>query len=164
MQNEPTALTSEAFSITTDQPEKLETSNLVQSLTPNESPEASQTQPANAPKRKSEIWVTTDFLGFHRWANALDEVEYLRALHRHKFNVKVWHPVLHPDRDVEFHLFKTQVRVAVIKTQRVLANSPEMSCEMIGEEILRHLESEGWKPSRISVDEDGECGATLETL
>lgn len=113
---------------------------------------------------KTEIWIKTAFVGLHQWLDANDEVAYLRDLHRHTFNVQVWHPVTHPDRQVEFHTFKTQVILATLMVRRLLTANPGMSCEMLGEALLQVLHEAGWKPSKIIVDEDGECGATISDI
>ena len=56
------------------------------------------------------------------------------------------------------------VRRATILLQRMLLEKTEMSCEMMADEIITILQGENWMPSRVTVDEDGECGADVEVL
>jgi hypothetical protein len=104
---------------------------------------------------KTSIWVTSQFVGFHRWVNAPDDVAFLRSYHRHVFHVKVHIPVTHQDRDVEFFTFKKRLdaylSVAFHETKF------DQSCEMIAEKILGAFDC----ASVVEVSEDGENGAIV---
>lgn len=104
---------------------------------------------------QSLVWITTRFEAFHRWANAPDDVAFLRQYHRHMFHVKVWVPVTHSDRDVEFFQFKRKVELVIDAEFR--DRQFDMSCEMIGERLLYCL------PEAVGaeISEDGENGALV---
>ena len=49
--------------------------------------------------------------GLHKWGNCpIDEVSYLRDLHRHTFHIKCYKTVYHDDRDIEFIQFQHTVK------------------------------------------------------
>lgn len=113
---------------------------------------------------KKWIWVTFDKIGFHRYPGAsedpsLEAVKYLASVHRHKFNFKVQIEVFHADRELEFHMFQTYCMSLFDTT----LNVDHKSVEMISDDLYAELAVE--YPGRdmvISVDEDGECGCTIE--
>lgn len=103
---------------------------------------------------KTLVWITTEFVGFHRWVDAPDEVAFLRDWHRHIFKVKIAVKVTHSDRDVEFFIFKKQVKEFL--DNKYQNRQFESSCEMIAEHIAKHFNA-----FRVSVSEDGENGAIV---
>lgn len=110
------------------------------------------------------ITVHTSFEGFHRYADAPDEVSYLRDVHRHIFNVSVQMEVFHADRELEFIMVKHQLdKFISCLPVRVKENAAKMSCEMIAERIIEYLTvSYGSTRSiNVSVDEDGENGSVV---
>lgn len=104
---------------------------------------------------RTNVWVTTSFIGFHRWKDAPDSVAYLRDYHRHVFHVKAWKTVTGPDREVEFHSLKTKIDAWF--EARYADTRFEDSCEMIA---LALIESLGLSAAQVS--EDGENGAFVE--
>lgn len=108
---------------------------------------------------KMTLWVTTQFVGFHKWDNAPDEVAYLRGRHRHTFNVRVGIDVTAGnDRELEFHMIKS--RVNAIIDERLSALDDVGSCEMICKQIVAGLiDVYGNRTFVVETDEDGECGA-----
>lgn len=120
------------------------------------------------------VWCRTSFIGFHRWPGAPTQAMHLRYPHRHVFNVEVHVLVKHNDREIEFQLLKSLVD-DIIRTDMDLrklqpdtfipsavGDYASLSCEMIAEIICKHLVSRGFlKPHKVTVDEDGENGATL---
>ena len=58
----------------------------------------------------TEVYATIRIEGFHCWRDAPGEVAFLRNHHRHLFVIKVYKPVHHDDRDVEFILLGRIVR------------------------------------------------------
>jgi hypothetical protein len=54
-------------------------------------------------KTATSITVRFTAPGFHQWPAAPQRRAYLRERHRHLFHVAVTIPVLHADREVEFH-------------------------------------------------------------
>lgn len=104
------------------------------------------------------IRVRARYEGFHHWADAPDEVAFLRDNHRHEFHVNVLMQVKHHDREVEFILVKRWLE------DKVLAVFAEMqnvgSCEQQAEVIARDLRLKYGNDRYISVEvsEDGENG------
>jgi 6-pyruvoyl-tetrahydropterin synthase len=111
---------------------------------------------------KSEVWITTEFVGFHRWPEAPDEVYYLRNLHRHLFKVKVTVPI-EEDRQIEFHMLKADVDSALAESMlRSDNNRSTFSCEQTAELLAKAAIGHyaiAW--ARAEVSEDGECGSTV---
>lgn len=101
------------------------------------------------------IWVTTSFVGFHRWKDAPSEVEFLRHFHRHVFHVKLFVPVSHDNRDVEFLQLKDRLDAYLVLTFG--GEGFEHSCEQIASMILDVYPH----ATRCEVSEDGENGATV---
>lgn len=106
-----------------------------------------------------QVFCRTQFIGYHRWENAPDEVAFLRSNHRHVFHVKIVCRVKHGDRDVEFIMLKREV------DNYILLHFQEQtftkSCEMIAAEIMDYLCSAGYMPIFGEVSEDGENGGTI---
>ncbi len=123
---------------------------------------ASPTPPKVVTKKPGTvIWVKSSFIGMHQWPDAPADVAYLKHLHRHVFNVRVRIPVKHADREIEFHIFKRRLDFILASVEIKLSQNPSMSCEMIAMEINTLLNNDGYNPSAIQVDEDGECGAEI---
>lgn len=106
------------------------------------------------------IWITTQFVGFHKWPDAPDEVAYLRDYHRHRFGVKVAIVVKHSNRDVEFLTFKRQLENYIDSTFK--DKYFEYSCEHIAEMICKFISTVLLHiVLYVNVDEDGENGASV---
>jgi len=105
------------------------------------------------------IWVTTTFVGYHLWADAPDEVSFLRNNHRHLFYVCLEVAVKHLDREVEFFILKKQLNDFIDRhwSEGHFASS----CEMIAQSILEHFTAQHYHVRRVSVSEDNENGATI---
>jgi len=106
--------------------------------------------------RKS-IFVKFQFEGEHYWADAPDEVAFLRNPHRHMFHVKVELQVFHDDRDIEFILFKRELLSLFKDQNQCNGKSCEMICDDIADYILEHYPKRGG--FSVEVSEDGENGA-----
>lgn len=104
------------------------------------------------------IVVRTQFEAMHQWADAPDEVAFLRDLHRHVFHVELKLEVYHADRELEFILVKRAL-TKWLELQR----QPVGSCEMIAEQVLDWAERQYGEPRNrgacCTVSEDGENGA-----
>lgn len=102
------------------------------------------------------VWATTRLEGWHLWPAAPEPRDYLAARHRHLFHVRVTVPVLHDDRDVEFH---DLLDVIALAWQREWGPS---SCELIAKTLAGRmtlsLPNAAW--IEVDVSEDGEAGAT----
>lgn len=112
------------------------------------------------------VWVTTSFVGFHFWPDAPLARGYLRAPHRHRFGVRVEVPVDHDDREMEFHDLLDAVHFQVQQLAPVneltgVSHCGGYSCEMMAERIAQNLRENFDRPVTVTVDEDGECGATV---
>ena len=111
--------------------------------------------------RKPEIRmiaVTFQKSGVHQYPAAPDDVQYLRAPHRHLFKFKVKIQVWHDDREIEFHQFLNWVEGLYSGEQSLSLNNS--SCEMISDSLAAIIQSR--YPDRllqIEVWEDGECGS-----
>jgi hypothetical protein len=111
---------------------------------------------------KKQIIVTLEEEGLHYWKNCdLDEVEYLKTLHRHIFHIKCIKTVSHSDRDIEFIKYKHQIRNYLDKLYfsskyNCLLFGPK-SCEMIAEELINEFDLD-----ECEVMEDGENGAIVK--
>lgn len=111
--------------------------------------------------RKPEIRmiaVTFQKPGVHQYTAAPDDVQYLRAPHRHLFKFKVSIQVWHDDREIEFHQFLNWVEGLYSGEQSLSLNNS--SCEMISDSLAATIQSR--YPDRllqIEVWEDGECGS-----
>ena len=105
------------------------------------------------------IFVKTTFEAIHKWADAPQEVAFLRNPHRHLFHVKLTVEVFHEDRDLEFFTVKEQLDHTI---KQILLDDPMQSCEWMAIKILFKMSTK--YPSRLmtcSVSEDGENGAIV---
>lgn len=109
---------------------------------------------------RTEVFITAQFPALHRYADAPDEVAYLRNIHRHLFHVKVIFSVESQNRECEF--FIEQLRLArLIEDLRENEDALEWSCEHWAVAILAALNASGHAASSVTVSEDGENGATV---
>jgi hypothetical protein len=108
------------------------------------------------------IFVTTTFEATHQWSGCPHEdVGFLRHPHRHIFHVLVTIDVNHDDRDIEFIQFKRNIELWT-KTAYEGKHLGDKSCEMIAEDIHRHVLLSGYQdPMSIEVSEDNENGAVV---
>ena len=111
--------------------------------------------------RKPEIRmiaVTFQKPGVHQYPAAPDDVQYLRAPHRHLFKFKVKIQVWHDDREIEFHQFLNWVEGLYSGEQSLSLNNS--SCEMISDSLAANIQSRyPYRLLQIEVWEDGECGS-----
>lgn len=110
---------------------------------------------------RKEIYCTLHIEGLHHWPKCpLDEVDYLRQLHRHMFHIKAYKHVTHADRDIEFIMLKHDIEQYLgekyYDSKRRMCVFGAMSCEMIAEELINNFDLSG-----CDVSEDGENGAVL---
>lgn len=112
------------------------------------------------PRLQTKTWaiVKWQFEGLHYYAGAENEEKFLQHPHRHMFHCEAQVEQFHNDRDVEYIWLKRELQkwFGVFRQGR-------FSCEMIAEEIWRHLNTllpgRGYK---VRVTEDGENGAMIE--
>ena len=102
------------------------------------------------------ISVKTQFIGFHSWDNAPDEVSFLRNKHRHIFNVKLTLEVFTDDREVEFFLLQKDLNNFL---EEIDIKNNMRSCEWLAKQIVLKFSYYKSKKERISyceVSEDNE--------
>lgn len=97
----------------------------------------------------------------HRYADAPEEVMYLRNLHRHVFNYEVELEVYHDDRELEFIMVKHSIEDYLANRYSSWRN--ETSCEQMAECIGLYLQTQyGFERKlTVSVFEDNENGAKV---
>jgi hypothetical protein len=111
---------------------------------------------------RSQIVVRTELLATHQWPGAPPRRAYLASLHAHVFRFEGRAPVGHSDRQIEFHDLRDLLigAVANVATYPLYGGPPtfgDMSCEQIGEAILRRMP----RLSSIVVSEDGQFDAEV---
>ena len=111
---------------------------------------------------KTFIKVKSQFVGFHRYVNAPDEVAFLRNPHRHIFHVTARIEVFHDDRELEFFLVKKEIGKFI--DGYTFANKQNLgSCEMMAQSFVRQIRSLYGLNREICVEvsEDGENSAEV---
>lgn len=109
----------------------------------------------------SEVYCTLQVEGTHFWPTCpLEEVSYLRDIHRHVFHIKAFKLVYHDDRDTEFihlkHEIQDYLRHQYFDDKKRLHEFGARSCEMIARDLIDFFDL-----SRCEINEDGENGAIL---
>lgn len=116
----------------------------------------------------ADIFVTFKVLGLHHWPDAPPRRAYLRAPHRHWFGVKVSTEVKHDDREIEFHDLRDDAELMMsrfgLSAGAVTIDFGAMSCEHMARELGSLLARKYRRSFTVTVDEDGECGGTVETV
>lgn len=104
---------------------------------------------------KTNIIVNLTYIGLHHWKDCdLQEVEYLKNLHRHTFYITCKKEVTHDDRDIEIIMFKEEIINYLDSVYN--GNFGTMSCEMIARDLL-----EEFKLNYCKVLEDNENGGEV---
>ena len=109
---------------------------------------------------RMQIIVKTQFVGFHFWKDAPDEVAFLRNRHRHVFNVKASFDVKHEDRQLEFFIMQSKLD-DILFEYRIAHQVNLGSCEMIAAYVLERFQMEGGAGDSVAVFEDDENGAVV---
>lgn len=109
---------------------------------------------------KTTIWVEFRHAGLHCWPGAPEHRAYLRTPHRHLFHVTVFTEVKHDDREIEFHDLLEQSKSIFEKSFDELPI--QRSCETMARRLHGWLVSLHGRDFKVSVSEDGECGAIVE--
>ena len=110
----------------------------------------------------SEIGVRVTVRGEHYWKDAPPHRYYLQSPHVHEFEITVYAPVSHNDRDIEFHDLQDRVLMALKQLYRQHYEGNffmfgERSCEAIGEDLLTVMPS----VTTAIVSEDDSCWAEV---
>ena len=106
------------------------------------------------------VFTTIEYEAIHCWLDAPEEVFYLRNKHRHLFKACIHVYVTHDNRDVEFIMLKHRVREYCRRWDGADIN--ETSCEMMANDLMVHLISQGYNVAEVCVSEDGENGAVIK--
>ncbi len=114
------------------------------------------------PTPMSRIQVRTSFVGIHFWADAPDEVAFLRHPHRHVFKISAMCEVTHEDRELEFFMVRQQIDNWVCSLPPYHPNMNDIkqlghwSCEHMAEEIRSRLQIKYSRNFSVIVREDDE--------
>lgn len=109
---------------------------------------------------KIQVIVQFPIEGFHNYPNAPEKVNFLSFNHRHTFKVKAAYNVINLNREVEIFLCRDELISYLYESFGSPCNFNEMSCEMIGKEILDFGKDDGmvW----CEVWEENTGGARVE--
>lgn len=107
---------------------------------------------------KTCIFVRSQFEAIHYWADAPEEVGFLRHPHRHMFHVEVELQVTDLDRELEFFLVKAKLDHLLEAWNNITVL---FSCEKFCSIIYRALSRPFPSITKVEVSEDGENGARL---
>lgn len=116
------------------------------------------------------IKVKWDYVDFHKWDDAPDEVAFLKNLHRHKFYATAMIEVLHDDRELEFFMvlrrIEQQIMPFMFVDMRRIKDGMKVisSCEQQAEFILNGLKAIYGEDRTYSVEisEDNENSAVVQ--
>jgi hypothetical protein len=106
-------------------------------------------------KIEKQIAVRTEYQAFHRYANAPDDVDFLREWHRHLFKVEARFTI-NGDRELEFFQIKKLLDQFIGEAYR--DRRIDKSCECMAEEILSKFSP---YCCEVSIYEDGENGSIV---
>lgn len=125
------------------------------------------------------IRVSWDYVDYHKWDDAPDEVAFLKNLHRHKFFASAMIEVHHDDRELEFFMVLRRIEQEImpymylgtplistsekVKKQEDRETYVISSCEQQAQFILDGLKSiygQG-RNYQIEVSEDNENSAIV---
>lgn len=103
---------------------------------------------------KTLVVIRTSFSALHCWPDCpIEEVSYLKNLHRHTFHVEMRWEVKHDNREIEFIAKKNEVNL-FLQEYWNSKNLKSMSCEMMAKELARLFFA-----NYVSVFEDNENGS-----
>lgn len=109
--------------------------------------------------QSNTIFVLTRLVGFHCWPTATQGRGYLSSKHRHQFGVRVEIPAkVDNNRIIEFHDLIDYVRSLWPSDGEWGENSCEVIASTVAETVREHY---GLAYCVVTVDEDGEAGATV---
>lgn len=108
---------------------------------------------------KTFIKVRWDFVGFHKYKDAPNQVGFLQNVHRHKFFCSAKIEVFHEERELEFFIVQED-----LKSNFSDGNMDGKSCETMCMMILAYLGTKYGRNRKyeVEVSEDGENSAIVE--
>lgn len=105
------------------------------------------------------VFIKLQFTALHCWPECpIEEVSYLRNLHRHAFHVMIRFKVGHDDRDIEFINAKNEIHKWIQENWEG-EDLGRLSCEQMATKLsikFSHLD-----PCYVCVSEDDENGAEI---
>lgn len=109
---------------------------------------------------KSQVICKIQVEGFHNYVGAPKQVEFLKDIHRHTFEITFAYDVKHLNRDVEIFIQRDEVKDYLHEAYGNPCMFEGMSCEHIAKEILEFIEEDGgaW----VEVWEETTGGARIE--
>ncbi len=115
-------------------------------------------------KKNTFVYVKTTFEGMHYWANAPEEVKFLRNPHRHLFYVTAMFQVDHPDRELEFFILQRKLN-ELVKYYTYKPGIEEsirpLSCEQFADLFFQYFCNTKYNIVSVDVSEDNENGARV---
>ena len=115
----------------------------------------------------THVFVTFQVAGFHCWPEAPAHLAFLRDSHRHQFHVRVELEV-ESSRQVEFFELEAECKsiLAHLGNRMPLETLDFQgdSCENIAAYLLMELIEDDYKPTSVSVSEDGQHGAVVRAV
>jgi hypothetical protein len=117
------------------------------------------------PTRTTTVTASAKVAGLHHWPDPTPQRLYLGAPHRHLFGIAVTVPVDDPDRQVEFHDLMAWAAGALEHLGEIVPGGRDFggrSCEHLAAEVADKALVFWPVPwCSVTVDEDGECSATV---
>ena len=108
--------------------------------------------------KRTLIIITCDFEALHSWSECpFKDVFFLKALHRHKFFVRLEKEVF-KDRGIEFIMFQREVK-KFISDRFNGKNLGSLSCEKIADIFLEEFGADS-----VEVFEDNENGSKVQVM
>lgn len=108
------------------------------------------------------IVVKYQFIWYHKWENAPEEVRFLQNEHRHNFFIEVEFYVNHNDRDLEFYIMRDKISKAIesLYEKHYLDGFKIESCEQVAQDLLEYFDPE-FNIKIVSVYEDNDNGSKV---
>ena len=108
---------------------------------------------------KKQVVLDFDIVGFHKWDEAIEEVNYLANKHRHLFQTRIHIDVSHNDREKEIFIETDKAIFYLTESYGTPCNFEGMSCEDIAQDLLEYGMEDGYV--KVEVYEDGKGGAIV---
>lgn len=113
------------------------------------------------------IRVKWDYVGYHKWKDAPDQVAFLKNLHRHKFYGTATIEVTHDDRELEFFMVLNEIETEIMPFMYLscekVKGTPISSCEQQAEYVLKGLKRIYGEDRayQVEISEDNENSAVV---
>tara|TARA_R110000764_G_scaffold186681_1_gene272114 strand:+ start:713 stop:1048 length:336 start_codon:yes stop_codon:yes gene_type:complete len=109
---------------------------------------------------KTTVIIQFEIEGFHKWSAAPKEVKFLSYRHRHVFRIKAGFQVNHADREKEIFIQRDILRSYLENKYGNPCEFNDMSCEMIGLDLMNKFLLDEIKFVEVWEEETG--GAKIE--